>query len=132
MVSTIHTPLKPMLRYRLYEKLTKTYWYHYNENVPFWMPLKCQCFVQYIICKFGSVLSACLPACHKTSSPGCASATAPAFLYNKGNHIGFTKCCSNKCLSTVPWCFLLFFYYLVFKLFTGKWEICELVVISWH
>ena len=49
--TTIYTPLKPILGYRLLKKLTEMYRYQYTYTIPFWMPLKFQCFVQYVIIK---------------------------------------------------------------------------------
>ena len=51
-------PLKPMLGYRLCEKKsTKMYWYHYNDTVPFRMPLKFRGFIQYIILNISKLSS---------------------------------------------------------------------------
>ena len=56
--------------------------------------------------KFTHILSDSQPA----KRPSSATATALEYLNNKDNHIRFIQnCCSKECLSTVPWCFLLYF-----------------------
>ena len=83
--------------------------------------IKVQSIMNFKNLKFTSISSASQPASQPDVRPGCASATALEFLHNKGNHVGFTNCCSEKRLSTAPWCF---FYPLlvnkIFKLFTER------------
>ena len=70
------------------------HWYHYYDTVPLQMPLKLQCFIQYVILKitkFNCILSAYLPTCIPVIKPGCASAMALIFSYNEVNHHLFTK-----------------------------------------
>ena len=45
---------------------------------------------------------ACLPASQPAVRPGCARCSAPEISHDKGNGGGFTKCCSEDDLPTVP------------------------------
>ena len=93
MASKIYALLKPLLKHRLCKKLTKMYWYHYSDTVPFWTPIKFQCFIQYIILKLAAFhLPACLPAVR----PSCASATAIVFYTTKVIALDLQNSCSNE------------------------------------
>ena len=70
------------------EKQTEMYKSHYNDTVPFWMPLNSNVSLStYIILeisKSSSILSASLyAACLPAIIPGCASAAAPVFHTEK-------------------------------------------------
>ena len=52
------------------------------------------------------------PASQPAVRPGCARCRAPEISHDKGNGSGYTKCCSEDDLPTVPWRFLLSFFLL--------------------
>ena len=117
MASTIYTPLKPTLGYRLHKKLTKMYWYHYNDTT-FLNATKIPMSHSLYNFKNLKLIAFRLPDYQPAIRPGYTSAMAPVFLHSKSNTLDLQSFCSNELLSTVLWCFLLSF--ITYKAFVLK------------